>query len=261
MVLLVALVTIVVAGVATLRQEDVAQLVAYSVVQDGAFALVALGGGPGASTEIRAWLLLFALTKTAAAGLALALGVLYGTRRVADLPGWARRAPPLGLALVVTLVATYGVPNLLPFEVRTDLARRSFGSVAPAVLLAAYVPALAFARLGLVGLRKPGPAVSRGPSFRPAPLHLELPRRAATEPGAGRPSTSYRLRVREARQRLAAMVRLLEVGWAENRAPIAGALVLLLAVLPLALALGLADLEGAARSHSAIALSGLPVGR
>lgn len=255
-VLLVALVTIVLAGVATIRQEDVAQLVAYSVVHDGAFALIALAGSPGSSTEIRAWLLLFALTKTAAAGLALALAALYGTRRMADLSGWARHAPPLGLALIAILVATYGWPGLLPFEARAELARRSFGGAAPAILLASYLPALAFARLGLVGLRQTGPTVSGGPSIRPVPVRVDQPPRARTELIPGGLWTSSGRLAREALQQLRARVRLLELAWAENRALVAASLVLLLALLPLALALGVGDLRGAARGPSPIALGG-----
>jgi NADH:ubiquinone oxidoreductase subunit 2 (subunit N) len=251
-VLLVALVTIVLSGVATLRQEDVAQLVAYSVVQDAAFALIALGGA-GGSSEIRAWLLLFALAKTAAAGLALALASLYGTRRIPDLAGWARRAPPLGLALVAILVATYGWPGLLPFEARTELAQRSFAAAAPIVLIAAYLPALAFARLGLAGLRNPGPTVSKGPSVRPVPVRLEPPRPARTELVPGGLWTSSGQIAREQVQQLLARVRLLEVAWTLNRAPITASLLLALTLLPLALALGAGDLRGAAEGPSPIA--------
>ena len=61
---------------------------------------------------------------------------------------------------------------------------------------------------------------------------------------------------REALQQLRARVRLLELAWAENRALVAASLVLLLALLPLALALGVGDLRGAARGPSPIALGG-----
>ena len=248
-----AVVTVVVTGVASLVQEDVAHIVSYSIVQDAAFVVFALGGAGPAAPAARTWLLLFALVKTASVALTLGLAATFGTRRITDLQGWARRAPPLALALLATLVATYGWPGLLPFEARAQLVEQSIGSPAGLlVLLAGLLPAVAFVRLLVTGLRRPTRAVAAAPSLVPVPVPVTRFRRPA-EVVRGGPWSAFL----QARRRLIALAALRReeatLLWRLNRAPIAVALVVVLAVLPLALGAGLGDMRAASASAPPLA--------
>jgi NADH:ubiquinone oxidoreductase subunit 2 (subunit N) len=250
--LLIGAGTLVLAGVAALLQEDLANLVGYSIVQDGALVLLALAqSDPAGATAIRAWLLIFALVKTATAGLVLAIGALEGTRRVPDLVGWARRTPSLAIALAAIVVATYGWPGALPFQVRADLIGLSLpGPAGTLVLLCSLLPAIAFIRALWIGVR----GTDRWRVLPPVavPERPRLPASGFREEYEDRPAI-----VRERLARVGRVVlreiRWLPIAWGANRAPATALLGLLLALLPLALVVGLADLRGAAAGSPPIA--------
>jgi NADH:ubiquinone oxidoreductase subunit 2 (subunit N) len=270
--LVLGLATIILAGVAALLQEDLAAMLGYTVAQDGAFVLLALAQAePSGSSLIRAWLLLFALAKTATVGLILALAASEGTRRLPELAGWARRTPLLAVALVLIIVGTYGLPGLVPFQVRIELIGEAVGGpLGFALLLVALAPAVGFARLLVIGLRGMGTtaadrAVAAG-SATPAEESwagssrvtlaawrrwVALPERPALPPTSFREEYEDEPAIYRERARRAALVALREVRylpafWAANRALAAGLLVLLLALIPIVLTIGIGDLRGAA---------------
>lgn len=243
--LLVGIATLLLAGVAALFQEDLASLVGYSVVQDGALVLLALAQSePAGATAIRAWLLLFALVKSATVGLVLAIAALEGTRRLPELVGWARRAPPLAIGLGAVLVATYGWPGALPFDVRADLIHVSLpGPVGTLVLLGSLLPAVAFMRTLWIGLR--GRAAWRALPPVALPERSPLPPTAFREEYEDMPAV-VRERLLRAGRLLLREVRWLPRAWDANRGPATAVLGLALALLPLALVVGLGGIEEAA---------------
>jgi NADH:ubiquinone oxidoreductase subunit 2 (subunit N) len=277
--LVLGLATIILAGVAALLQEDLATMLGYTVAQDGAFVLLALAQSePSGSTLIRAWLLVFALTKTATVGLILALAAAEGTRRLPELAGWARRIPLLAGALLLIIVGTYGLPGLLPFQMRIELIADAVGGpVGFGVLVVAFAPAVALARLLAVGLRTVGAGAAAlsdaagsttsadegwAGSTRVTVSNwqrwLALPERPALPPSSFREEYEDEPAIYRERARRAALVALREVRylptfWAANRTLAAALLVLLLALMPAALVVGIGDLRGAAAGPPPIA--------
>jgi NADH:ubiquinone oxidoreductase subunit 2 (subunit N) len=273
------LATIILAGVAALLQEDLATMLGYTVAQDGAFVLLALAQSePSGSTLIRAWLLVFALTKTATVGLILALAAAEGTRRLSELAGWARRMPLLAGALLLIILGTYGLPGLLPFQMRIELIADAVGGpVGFGVLIVALAPAVAFGRLLAVGLRTVGGGAAAVPAAAGSTTSAEegwagstrvtvsnwqrwlaLPERPALPPSSFREEYEDEPAIYRERARRAALVALREVRylptfWAANRTLAAALLVLLLALMPAALVVGIGDLRGAAAGPPPIA--------
>lgn len=248
-VALLGLTTLAVGAVVMLLQEDLAHLVGYSVIADVGFCLLALSTpGPEAWPELRAYLLLFALAKTAAVALVFAAGAAFATRRIAELEGWLRRAPLLGVGLVAILLATYGWPGSLPLEARGRLVELALDPGLPRVLglAAAWLSLAGWLRLLAIGLRRPSPQVLGGNGERP-----QIPardRRPRTRPqleagdywGAARELLiDVWLIAARARRQAPLAYRL-------NRAPLAALLVLGLALLPLALAAGMGGLAATA---------------
>src|SRR5207245_852965 len=77
-------------------QEDIEHMVAYSIVQDAAFVLLAFGPlDPATWQPVRTWILVFVLAKTAFAAWVLAIRARFGTRRLGELHGRARSRPSL----------------------------------------------------------------------------------------------------------------------------------------------------------------------
>jgi NADH-quinone oxidoreductase subunit N len=249
-VVAVALLTIAAAGVAGALADDVAQLVAYSTVQDAAFVLLALGAPLDTSPVVRGWLVLFVLAKSAAFAIALALSAAFHTRAMSELAGWARRSPPLGIALVAVVIATYGWPGLLPFEVRERLLRPSLGALTPLAMAVSLLPLLGLARLGLIGLRRPGPTVRRGFGSRPVPVPFARPARVVRDQATDDRWARGMQVARDVGRELRHAFVYLRVAWRLNRAPAAGVLVVVLSLLPLMLAVGASDLRVLAEGGS-----------
>ncbi len=226
----------------TWLQDDLEQIVAYSVVQDAGFGLLALAAFDLSGWEpARTWLLVFVVVKSAFAGWSVALRHAFGTGRVADLRGWLRASPLLGVALVAIALATVGWPGLPVFEARWALVRLALDDPFRSIVFLGGLASLAYyGRLVAIGLARPEPETGRG-----APWQLRLP--------ALRPSSAEETRVAvgagpgrfvpAGARRLAAAT---TEAWRLNRAPAAAALVLALALTGLAVAAGGFDVGPAA---------------
>ena len=162
LVVTLALATLLLGTVAALIQDEVEHVVAYTIVADAGVALLALAAlDPAARDAARAWVLVFATTRTAMIGWTIAFRAAFGTGRLRDTTGWLRRAPALGVALAGILVAAVGWPGLLTWDAR--LAILQSATAGPALLLA-YAGSLgtgaAIFRLLVVGGGRPSAIVA-----------------------------------------------------------------------------------------------------
>ena len=100
-VLAVGVASIVLGAAAAWLQDDLEHVVGYSIVQDAGFVILGLAIlDPVAWQPTRTWILVFVVAKTAFAAWAIAVRTRFGTRRIPDLGGWARRSPGLAVGLV-----------------------------------------------------------------------------------------------------------------------------------------------------------------
>ena len=218
--------------VAALIQDDLEHVVGYTIVADAGFVVLALAGlDPGVWESSRTWLLVFVVGRSAFAAWAVAIHGGYGTRRLPDLAGWARRTPLLAVALAVGSVAAIGWPGLVAWEARATLARFALPDVVSGLVAIAPVAAAAiYVRILWIGVQRPGPAVRAGSGERPG-WPIRWPHRPMV--GLG---TTERLFERAAH----AFAGLLDQLWALpaaarlNRVPLASVAVLALAVLAFA---------------------------
>jgi NADH:ubiquinone oxidoreductase subunit 2 (subunit N) len=234
------------AGAAWFR-DDLEHVVGYSIVQDAGFIILGMAVlTPAAWQPTRSWILVFVVAKTAFAAWAMAVRIRFGTRRIPELSGWARRSPVLGLGLLLVAVATIGAPGLLAWEVRGRLIELTVaeGPMRLLVTLGGLASLLYYGRLAVTGLRAPIPAVARVPG--------DLPRRRITTHFAAQPETrtvdaqagalaAGRTRARVPTRIAASLGRLTGIGgrveasvvgtWSANRAPVAAVCVLLLALI------------------------------
>ncbi len=235
-------------------QDDVEHVVGYSIAQDAGFVILGLAAlGPSSWEPARTWILVFVLAKTALAAWALALHATYGTRRLDDLTGWARRSPILGLAFVLTVAATIGWPGSAAWTARLELIRIAVADPLRTLLVIAAFSSLAYyARLAVIGLRVPSPTV-----LDRAALRLRWPR-SLMSPDAGEPATADGVArgTREATwpggaHRVARGRAFLSTefgpAWRMNRAPAATAVVLVLATVATIAAAGGLGIPEAAR--------------
>ena len=224
-VLVLAAASIALGTAAALVHDDLEHVVAYTIVADAGVVLLALVAlDPGAGQPGRIWLVVFVVVRTAFAGWAAATRMAFGTGRVSELAGWARRAPLLAVALAGLGLPGVGWPGSASFDSRAALVGLSVsGPLANVLLVAGLASAAVYARLFVAGVRQPGAAVRSGP--RPG---LVPPRRRATG----------HMTAADARE-----------AWDLNRAPIAAGAVLVLAAIAIAVAgggVGLRDAAGGA---------------
>jgi NADH:ubiquinone oxidoreductase subunit 2 (subunit N) len=201
---------------AAIAHDDLEHVLAYSIVADGGIALVAVGALDGdAWAPGRAWLLAFVVTKSAFAAWVVTVRATYGTRRLRDLGGWARRSPVLAVGLVAIAAAGAGWPGFAAFDARATLGEVAVGPPLAAVLAVGGLGSLAYlGRVLVVGLGRPSAQVAAGARGVPVwPRQL----RASTR---------------------TTLVLDLSVAARVNRAPIAAGLVLLLALLGVAVGSG-----------------------
>jgi hypothetical protein len=255
LIVLVAAMTIVLGSVAATLHADLEHVVGYSIVADGAIALLGLAVlDPAAWGPTRTWILTFALAKSAFAAWVAAVHFTYGARQVGELDGWARRSPLLGLGLLGVVIASVGLPGMAVLETRVELARLALPEPLAIGLLVLSVVSLGYyVRLAVIGFRRPSVAVSAGADPM---LRLTRPRReaATTSRRAGAART-----VRGRGNQLAEAMTVLRA----NRAPIAAALVLAMcgvAVILSAAAFGLEGAAAAARPEPALPLGFTPAG-
>ena len=169
LVQVVAIATLVLGGLAALVHDELDEVVAYSIVADSGFVLLALAARSDAAAEpARLWLLVFVVAKSGLVGWAAAVGRAFGTNNLADLRGWLRRTPLLGVALVVILIATVGWPGGAVFEARASLVRLALPGTMQLLFFASILLTVAYAgRILIIGAFRPGADVAAARSERP----------------------------------------------------------------------------------------------
>jgi hypothetical protein len=166
----IAVATLLFGAVGALVHDELEEIAAYSIVQDGAFVLLALTArGDAAAEPARLWLLVFVAAKTGLVAWVAAASRNFRTTNLGHLRGWLRRTPILGVALVAIVIATLGWPGSPVYEARASLIRlglpSGFGFVGAAAMLLSIIY---YGRLLFVGLMSPGHMVRAA--------HGELPR-------------------------------------------------------------------------------------
>jgi NADH:ubiquinone oxidoreductase subunit 2 (subunit N) len=165
LILLAAIATLAGASLAAYFQDDLRHAVGYLVIADAGLLLLAIAAldpaaldpsawGPGRAWGAgRAWVVVLAASKTALGAWAAVAEDRFETRSLPELRGWMRQSPLLSAALVITAVATFGLPGWVALQARVDLAAGVWGSPWSELLLVAgflTLPTyLRFARLGL----------------------------------------------------------------------------------------------------------------
>jgi NADH:ubiquinone oxidoreductase subunit 5 (subunit L)/multisubunit Na+/H+ antiporter MnhA subunit len=242
-VLAVGVATIVLGAAAAWLQDDLEHVVGYSIVQDAGFVILGLAIlDPVAWQPTRTWILVFVVAKTAFAAWAVAARTRFGTRRIADLGGWARRSPGLAVALVVIATATLGVPGLVAWQVRAHLVELSVveGPFRVVVMLGGLASLAYYGRVLAIGLREPSALVAAAPSERPrrsTPPAAAIAGSAAAA-GAFGDEADIQLTSRTFSPSIARFEPRVVAIWTANRAPIASVGVLVLALTALAVAAG-----------------------
>jgi hypothetical protein len=150
---LLALLTLVGASLAAFFHDDLRHAVGYLVIADAGLLLLAVAAldkdawGPG-----RAWVVALAASKTALGLWAAVAEDRFGTRSIPDLRGWLRRSPLLAAGLVLTTLATFGVPGWVAFEARTDLATLAAdGPFGALLIIAGFLALPTYVRLLAIG--------------------------------------------------------------------------------------------------------------
>jgi NADH:ubiquinone oxidoreductase subunit 2 (subunit N) len=213
-------VSVILGGLAAMFHDDIEHVLGYSILQDAGVAVLAFASlEPTAISAARDWLVASATIKTALAAWAAVVRATYGGHRLADLGGWARRSPALGVSFAAIFIAAIGLPGMALFEARSHLISSSLPGVG--TLLAYFValmPAIYLGRIGLAGLAPITAAVAGGPSGRP---RWTGGRAAGWSPGP-----------------LLEVVRAIPTELRANRAPLMAGGVVILAVMGLVTAMG-----------------------
>ena len=173
-VLAVAIASIFLASVAAFIQDDIEHIVGYAIVGDAGVVMLAVAAlDPAAWAPARIWILAFVVARSAFAAWAAATRATFGTGRVAELRGWALRAPILGVVLGLIVVASIGLPGLAAAEARGQLISLVLeGPVAAIVMLGTLSPLLYYGRLFAVGIDRTGGIERVG--WRPAFDRIDL---------------------------------------------------------------------------------------
>ena len=109
------------------------------------------------------WILAYVVTRSAFAAWAAALRATFGTGRIPELRGWALRAPVLGVAFGVIVVAGIGLPGFAAFDARADPRRPGARCAAPGARVPGTFAPLALLRPAAVRRARPtGPDRRRG---------------------------------------------------------------------------------------------------
>lgn len=133
-----ALLATLAAALAAGFQDDLRHAVGYLTLADLGLVVLAFAAlDPAAWGPARTWLLTAAVTKSALAAWATVAEDRYRTRSVPELRGWLRPSPLLGVALVLIVVATYGLPGWAVATARLDLTRLAAGGPWSTLLLVA----------------------------------------------------------------------------------------------------------------------------
>ncbi|MEO8463463.1 MAG: proton-conducting transporter membrane subunit [Chloroflexota bacterium] len=151
---LLAATSIVLGGVAAILHDDLDHILAYAIVQDAGVALLAFAASGSTVTPAgRDWIVAAVAVKSGLAAWALVTRATFGVAHRAELRGWMRRAPILGLAFTLVIVGAVGLPTFAGFEARSTLIGLALpGPVAVVVLIAAFAPLIFLGRLIIDGL-------------------------------------------------------------------------------------------------------------
>jgi hypothetical protein len=238
----VGVITLIAGTLAALVQDDLEHVVGYLVIADGGLVLFGLAGSDLVSVgPSLAWLVVLAASKSALGAWAVAIASRFGTRRLPDLRGWARRAPLLGFAFLLTAIATFGLPGWLAWDLRRAIPTLATGEPwGTLVWLATLAVAIPYARILVGGLDRATSTVAGVAGDRPVlttmpPIAGRMSRAAAREVGGG----------------LATALR-------ANRALIVSGLTLACALLAVVVAAGGLGLERAAAEAPPAARGALP---
>lgn len=209
----VALTSIVFGGLAALIHDDVEHILGYSILQDAGVAVLAFATlGTEEVAAARTWLVASATAKTALAAWVAVTRASFGEHRLAELGGWARRAPSLGVAFGLLWLAAVGLPGTALFDARMTLVFGALpGLLGVVVLVVALTPLGYLGRIAGAGIAPVSGAVSGVP---PSTFRL------AGQRAGGWQRTSARH-----------LARAVPVGIRENRVPfLAGGVVVLGAI-------------------------------
>ena len=242
--------------VAALVQDDLEHVVGYTIAADAGFIVLALAGlDPAVWAPSRTWLLVFVVGRSAFAAWAVAIHGAFGTRRLPELDGWARRTPLLALGLVAIAVAAVGWPGLVAWGARADLARIALpGPIGTLVAAAPLLGIAVYGRLLRAGLAPPSGAVRSATGERPA-WPIPWPRRRMVGVAA---LERFLERIGHAIGGIFDQVWALPAAARLNRVPLASIGVLVLAGLAAAVAAGGLGVPEAARAVPVITLPGEP---
>ncbi len=180
LVIALALVTLAAAALAAFIQEDLRHAVGYLVIADGGLVLLGFAAlDPAAWGPTRIWLVALAASKTALTAWSAVAESRFETRSLPDLRGWMRRSPMLAAALLLTVVATFGLPGWIVFGARGDLAHLAAGGSLEALLvIAGFLSLPAYLRILMIGL---GPASSHVARAAPERFVRAVRRRPSLE--------------------------------------------------------------------------------
>jgi NADH-quinone oxidoreductase subunit N len=167
-VVLLALASIGLGGLAAVLHDDIEHVLGYSIVQDlGVVLLAFVAMRPDTNAAARDWLIASAALKSAFAAWVAMTRWAFGAHRVSELRGWARRSPGLAAALAVIVLGSVGLPGMALFEARVTLATSVLpGVLGYLVLAVALSPLVALGRIAVGGLERPSPEVDVAPRER-----------------------------------------------------------------------------------------------
>jgi len=173
-VLAIAIASIVLASVAAFVQDDLEQVLGYSIVGDAGVVILALATlDPESWAPARTWILVFIVTRSAFAAWTAGVRAGLWTGRIADLRGWARRSPVLAVAFVLVVIASVGFPGLVSFDARAAIVDLALDSpLATLVLIGTLAPLAYYGRLLWIGLARPDRILEPVDAGRP---HLSAP--------------------------------------------------------------------------------------
>lgn len=169
LIIALGLVSVILGGLAAMFHDDIEHVLGYSILADAGVAVLAFASlEPAAAAAARDWLVASATVKTALAAWAAIIRSTYGGHRLADLDGWGRHSPVLGVAFAVILVAAIGVPGMALFDARATLITGALGDLGGALtIVVALMPAIYLGRIAVAGAAPVAIAVRAGPSGRP----------------------------------------------------------------------------------------------
>lgn len=267
-VVAVAIVTLIGASVAALLQKDLRHASAYLVVADSALVLL---GFAALSVEAwgpaRTWLVTLAASKTALTTWAAVMEHRFGSRSIPDLRGWIRRSPILGASLLLTTIATFGLPGWAAFSARTTLAQLTATPPLDFVLIVlGFLTLPTYLRLLGVGLGSPTSRVERAAPERivrrrvetlPVEVEGSIPARARPQAAsrdayANPAARAARRSTRMASKGATSAGRRLMRAMRRDATELTAAAVLTLAVLAVLTSWGVLDIGGAASEPAPI---------